>query len=177
MVPGTIVGIASDTCGMPLLPGVVPDIPVMASPQSALMSPNIGLSVHKLIDVKLQRLRRGNIVAVEIRVINEIVNSRQLRDSDSLSLRGKVANQVVVPQPVRELRFAANAKPSCISTPRRRTHSLLTRSFAARSHCKRSRSSKTVVEGRIRSTLLLQAGKAHARSTSRPKLPALVGPR
>src|SRR5438105_13049074 len=118
MVPCLIVGIAGNARGMPLLPLVVPDIPLMPPGNSALMPPDIRLTIHELVDVKLQRLRGGNVVTVEVHVVNEVVRGRSnFVIAVPLALRREVADQVVIPQSVGELRLAADAELRGISTP------------------------------------------------------------
>jgi len=90
------------------------------------VAPDIGLPVYKLIDVELQRLRGGDVVTIEIHIVNEIVSGRRnCVICIILALRRQVANQVIVPETIGELRFATQAELGRISAERRRTHSLL----------------------------------------------------
>ena len=76
MVPRLVHGIAGNPGGMPGLACIVPDVPLMASRNPAFVSPDKGLAIDELVDVKLQRLRNGYVVAVKVDVINEIVSGR-----------------------------------------------------------------------------------------------------
>jgi hypothetical protein len=52
---------------------IVPSVPLVAAVNSALMTPDVGLAVHKLVYVELQGLRVTGISNPEIHVIGEVV--------------------------------------------------------------------------------------------------------
>ena len=79
MVPGVAQRFARNTGGMPLLSGIVPDIPLIPAGNSAFMSPNEGLPIHKLVNVELESLGCIDICGVEVNVISKIVNIRNDR--------------------------------------------------------------------------------------------------
>ena len=111
MIPGLIIGIASDARRMPFLPLVVPDIPLISARYAALMAPDVRLAIYKLVDIELHGLRGRNVVAVKIDIVDEVMSigidgSTGIRQS----LRGEIADQMVVPKAIRELGFPSYAE-------------------------------------------------------------------
>ncbi len=54
---------------------VIPNIPFVAAGDATLMTPDERLSIDELVDVEFQRLRSGQIVSVEIYVIDEMAQA------------------------------------------------------------------------------------------------------
>lgn len=102
MIPRVARGIACHSSRMPFLARIVPDVPLMAALDPALVSPNVGLAVNKLVNIKLQSLRDTGITYVEVNVVREVVHTR---DDGAIrigqSLRREVTDQVIVPQDIR----------------------------------------------------------------------------
>jgi len=63
VVPGIVVGIAGDACGMPLLSRVIPDVPFMAAADTTFVAPDEGLAVHELVDIEFESLEAGRLLA------------------------------------------------------------------------------------------------------------------
>ena len=59
MVPRIVVGIAGDTGGGPMRTLVIPNVPLMAACNAALVPPNEAHAAEKLIHVEFQRLRKA----------------------------------------------------------------------------------------------------------------------
>ncbi len=102
MVPGIVVRVAGNSGRNPVLIEVVPDIPFVAAGDAALMSPDEAEIVEELIDIKLHRLGKVQVGAVEINVISEVVVS----GNESLigighALRRECADQMVVEKSIR----------------------------------------------------------------------------
>src|SRR5207302_11401029 len=92
---------------------------------SALMAPYVAVAIEELVDIKFKRLRGLHIVHVKVDVISEVVqrgNKRVLTVGQSL--RGKVPNQVVVPQHVRVDGLTADGGLGGISAQRGRANAL-----------------------------------------------------
>src|ERR1700692_680785 len=78
--------------------------------------------VEKLVDVKLQSLRKTEIVSKEIHIVSEVVQSRyQLLIRIGQALRRRSPNQVVVPQRIRERSSSSHVKFRGVPAHRRRT--------------------------------------------------------
>jgi hypothetical protein len=119
--------IASYSRGMPLLSGVVPNIPLVATRDSAFVTPNIGLAVHKLIDIELNRLRGANVIAKKINVVYKVV---RLGVDAIVAIgqpsRRELPDQVVIPKYVGECRLAADIELHRFAAERGRTYALIT---------------------------------------------------
>ena len=74
MVPGVVLRIAGDPGGYPFLIHIVVNVPLMASGNAALVSPNKSLPLCELINIELDGLGIGNVLGVEINVIDEVVS-------------------------------------------------------------------------------------------------------
>src|SRR4051812_10947514 len=66
---------ALDASGDPVAVDVVPDVPGAGGTVAALVAPYVAFTIHELVDVPLDTLRRGGIGDVEICVIDEVVQS------------------------------------------------------------------------------------------------------
>lgn len=122
MIP-SVDGVASDAGRVPMMSGIIPDIPLMAAGNAALMSPDERMTTEELIDVEFQSLRESYVVGEEVDVISEIVDV----GNDGVievrqTLRREVANQVIVPKNIGVLSVAADIVLSRISADRRRAH-------------------------------------------------------
>ena len=109
VVPLIIEWMARHSGGMPLVSWVVPNVPLIAAGNAALVSPNIGLAVHELIDIELQGLRCADVIAKKIYVIDKVVRFgvdavARVRHS----LRRELADQVIIPKRVGIRRLAAD---------------------------------------------------------------------
>ena len=109
MVPGICHRIAGNASRMPLLAGIVPDVPLVAPSDPAFMSPNVGVAVNELVDIELQRLRDAEIFDVKIDIVGEVV---EVGDDRMVgvghALRGEVPDQVVVPEDIGVVGLPAN---------------------------------------------------------------------
>src|SRR5579864_7307955 len=108
MVPGIAFGIARNSAGNPVLSSIAPSVPFVATINPAFVPPDVGFSVHKLVNVKLQRLRITGISNPEINVIGKVMEGgSQCLAEVRKSLRREVTDQVIIPQYVSPLRGAA----------------------------------------------------------------------
>ena len=102
MVPGIVRWVAWCTSRYPFLIHIVIYIPLVSASNSALVSPNKSLAQGKLVNVKLKSLGIGNILGVEIHVINEVVGIvGQCVAVVWQSLRGERSYEVIVPENIR----------------------------------------------------------------------------
>src|SRR5438445_5601667 len=125
VIPGIIVGIAGDAGGMPLLSLVIPDVPLMAAGDTTFVSPDEGLAVHELIDIELESLGGGDISAVEVDVVSEIVGvGVNFLIHVGEAVGRKITDEVIVPERVSVLSLAADVELGCIPAHGRRTHAL-----------------------------------------------------
>jgi len=76
MIPGVTLRIAGYSAGHPMFALIAPGVPLVAAGNSALMSPNVGLPAHELVDVELHGLRHAGISYPEVNVIGEIMQAR-----------------------------------------------------------------------------------------------------
>src|SRR3954464_616043 len=112
MIPCPADRIAGHSGRHPLVIYVVIDVPLVPASNPALMSPNVGFSASELINIELQRLRHTRIFHPEVNVIGEIVKGGiQRLFCVREALRGKAADEMVVPQHVSPL-----IGPAAIST-------------------------------------------------------------
>ena len=75
MVPGVGCGRSAGNSGMdPVAGGVAPDVPLGAIFDVALRAENELVGAVRLVNVKLQRLRRGGIFNIKIHVVGEILD-------------------------------------------------------------------------------------------------------
>ena len=126
MIPLIVEWIASDPGGMPLLSWVVPNVPFTPAGDAALMPPNKGLAVHKLIDIELKGLCGTDVIAKEIYVIHKVVRLRVnavviIRDP----LRREHPDQMVIPKYVRIRCLAADIELHGFAAERGRTYALI----------------------------------------------------
>ena len=102
VIPLIVERIAANARRVPLLILVVPDIPLIPSRDAALMPPDEGVAVHKLIDIELKCLRQPEVIRKKVDVVDEVV--RLAIDAVAVvrdPLRGQLADQVVVPKHIR----------------------------------------------------------------------------
>src|SRR6476620_8075651 len=102
MVPCIVLQVARDPSRHPFLIHIVIYVPLVSASNSALVPPNESLRLGELIDIKLKSLGIGNILGVEINVIDEVVGI--IGQSVAVirkSLRRKRSHQVIVPEDIR----------------------------------------------------------------------------
>src|SRR5581483_734786 len=108
MVPCIADGIAGNAGLIPVLAGVVPNVPLMATCGSALVAPDELFPADELVDIKLESLRKFNVLHEEINVIGEVVIFGNDRMVGVVNILGReITNQVVVPQDVSPLNGSA----------------------------------------------------------------------
>ena len=101
MVPGTCQRIAGNASRVPLLTGIVPDVPLIATGDPAFVPPNVGLATDELVDIELQCLRDAGIFNIKINIVGEVVEVGDDRlVGVGHALRGEVSYQMVVPEDV-----------------------------------------------------------------------------
>jgi len=102
MVPGIILRIARDPSRHPFLIHIVIYVPLVSASNSALVPPNESLRLGELIDIKLKSLGIGNILGVEINVIDEVVGIvGQCIAVIWQPLRGERPYEVIIPENIR----------------------------------------------------------------------------
>src|SRR5258708_4543389 len=115
MIPGVALRLARNTGGRPLLVLVVVDVPFVPARNTTFVAKDETLVVKELVDVKLQSLRKSQIISIKVNVVGEVMQSgdqRMLRVGHAL--RGGRANQEVVPQCVREGNTASDVEFSAL---------------------------------------------------------------
>lgn len=113
---------------MPLLSRVVPNIPFVAPGNAALVSPNVRVAVHKLIDIEFQSLRGSKLIAKKINVIHKIVRRRiDAVTAIGYALRREWSDQVVVPQYIGVFDLSTDRELHGPATQRGRIHALTAR--------------------------------------------------
>ena len=101
MVPGIVLWVAGSTSRHPFPIHIVIYIPFVSAGNSALVSPNESLPLGELIDIKLKRLGIGNILGIEINVIDEVVGIVGQRIAVIRKpLRGERSHKVIVPEDI-----------------------------------------------------------------------------
>ena len=104
MVPRYADRVARHSSRHPLMVDIIVDVPLMAASNPALMAPNVGFPAGELVNVELQTLRNTGIFHPEVNVVGEIVKAGIQRVfCVCKALRGKAADEVVVPQHVSPL--------------------------------------------------------------------------
>ena len=99
MIPCAADRVAGNSGRHPLVIYVVVDVPLVPASNPALMSPNVGLSAHELVDVELHGLRHAGISHPEVNVIGEIMQARNDGVIGVLQPLGRhAANQMDVPE-------------------------------------------------------------------------------
>ena len=73
MIPGIVLRVAGSTSRHPFLIHIVIYVPLVSASNSALVSPNEALPLGELIDIKFKSLGIGNILGIEISVVDEVV--------------------------------------------------------------------------------------------------------
>src|SRR5258708_2085416 len=125
MVPGIVVGVAGNARRNPVLVLVVPNVPLVAACDAALVAKDETHTVEEQIDVKLQGLRKAQITPVKVHVISEVVEcGNQRLIAVRYALRRSSADQRIVPQGVRVGRTASEPEHSGLATHRRRADAL-----------------------------------------------------
>lgn len=76
MIPGITDRVACHTGGYPALVEVVPNIPLIAAGNAALVAPDESEIVEELVHVELDCLRRSKIASPEIHVVREAMQRR-----------------------------------------------------------------------------------------------------
>ena len=128
MVPLIVQRFARHSGGMPFLSGIVPRVPFIPAGDAALVSPNIRMAVHELIDVELKGLCGADVTGEEINVIDKIVRA----GVDAVIgiphiLRRKLSDEVVIPEYVRICGFAADGELHGLAAERGGTYTLVAR--------------------------------------------------
>lgn len=127
VVPLIVERMARHSGGMPLLSRVVPNVPLIAAGDAALVPPNIGLAVHKLIDIELQCLRGADVIAKKICIIDKVMRlGVDAVVSVRHSLRRELADQMIIPKRVGIGRMAADIELHGFPAERGRTYALIT---------------------------------------------------
>src|SRR6266481_3243003 len=117
MVPRIVHRIAGHTRRNPFLTWIVPDVPFVSSHNPAFMSPDERLAIDELIDIELQRLGGTDIGRIERNVVSKVVhvgNNRAI--GIGKTLRGKITDQVIVPERVGVESLSANVHTRGVST-------------------------------------------------------------
>lgn len=125
MVPLIVERLARHSRRMPLLPGIIPNVPFVAAGNAAFVSPNVGFAVDELIDIELKGLGSADVVAEEIYIVDKVVRP----GVDAVigirySLRRERPDQVVIPKYVGIIRFAADGELHGFAAERGRTYAL-----------------------------------------------------
>src|SRR5689334_20970847 len=76
MIPGVVYRVAGDAAADPLVVSVVPDIPLMAAGDAALVSPNEAPRLKECADVKFQNLGQRQVTGKEVNVVDEVLEAR-----------------------------------------------------------------------------------------------------
>src|ERR1051326_329587 len=99
VIPCTAFRIAGNTCRHPRAFLIIEDVPLISVSDAALMAKDETHAVEELIDIKLQPFGGSEIIAIEIHVIGEIVQSRnQAMIAVECALRGERPDQGIVKQ-------------------------------------------------------------------------------
>lgn len=102
MVPRIILWVAGSASRHPFLIHIVIYIPLVSASNSALVSPNESLPLGELVNIKLKSLGIGNILGVEINVIDEVVGIvGQCIAVIWQPLRGERPYEVIIPENIR----------------------------------------------------------------------------
>lgn len=111
MIPLVVLWPAANACRMPLLVRIIPNVPLIAACDPAFVSPDVRLTVQKLVDVELQGLRGVQVFGKEINVIHKIVRvGIDVIVAIPHPLGRELADQVIIPKYVRVLGLAANGE-------------------------------------------------------------------
>src|SRR5579864_2738717 len=99
VIPCAAFRIAGNTCRHPRAFLIIENVPLISVGDSALMAIDETHSVEELIDIELQTFGGAKIIAVEIHVVSEIVESwNQTVIGVERTLRGIRTDQMIVEQ-------------------------------------------------------------------------------
>ena len=102
VIPRIVLGIARNSSRDPFLVYVIVCVPLVATCNSALVAPDETLGSHELIDVELKCLGSGDVICIEIDVVDEIVKTWNQGVTGVINPLGrKVPDDVVVPKNIR----------------------------------------------------------------------------
>src|SRR5258708_39987878 len=73
MIPGVVLRLARNAGGRPLLVLVVIDVPFVPVRNTAFVAKDETLVVKELVDIKLQRLRKSQIISIKVHIVGEVV--------------------------------------------------------------------------------------------------------
>ena len=114
MVPRVALGMARNARRYPMRVLAIPDSPLIAGGDAALVAEDQAHPVKELVDVEFQGFRESQIVPVEIHVVSEIVQAAGHRAiAVGHPLRGQRTDEVVVPQRVRVGRGSSDVEYGC----------------------------------------------------------------
>src|SRR5579864_200498 len=126
MIPLIVERIARHSGRMPFLPRIVPNVPLIAARNAAFVSPNVRFAVDKLIDIELQGLRRVDVIAKKIYVIDKVVRlGVNAVVAIRKALRRERPDQEIIPERVRVRRLASDAELHGFAAERWGTYALL----------------------------------------------------
>src|ERR1700704_705405 len=109
----------------PVLVLVVPNVPFVATCDAALVAKDETHTVEEQIDVKLQGLRKAQVIPVKVHVISEVVECGNQRPiAVRYALRRSSTDQRIVPQGVRVGRTASEPEHRGLPAHRRRADAL-----------------------------------------------------
>src|ERR1700704_4131493 len=109
----------------PVLVLVVPNVPFVAACDAALVAKDETHTVEEQINVKLQGLRKAQVISVEVHVISEVAESgTQGLVGVRYALRRSSTDQRIVPQGVGVRNTASEPKHSGLPAHRRRADAL-----------------------------------------------------
>ncbi len=125
MIPLIVQRVARYSRGIPFLSRIVPGVPFVPARNPAFVSPNVGLTVHKLINVELKRLCGTDVSGEEIYIVDKVMRT----GVDAVigvrnTLRRELPDKVVIPKYVRVCGFAADGELHGFAAERWRTHPL-----------------------------------------------------
>jgi len=87
VVPAVVHRVAGGAGRNPLRVGVVPDVPLVASSDTALVSPDQRETIEVHADIELQDLYQRKLSSVEVRIISEVMKRRTFVRSEGWSTK------------------------------------------------------------------------------------------
>src|SRR5579872_6279555 len=116
VIPCAAFRITGNTCGHPRAFLIIENVPLISVGDSALMAVDETHAVEELIDIELQTFGGAKIIAVEIHVVSEIVESwNQTLVSVERALRGKRSDQRVVKQGIGIRGGSSDPEHGCVA--------------------------------------------------------------
>ncbi len=111
MIPLVVLWPAANSGRVPCLFRIIPNVPLVAASDAALVPPDVRLAIQKLVDIELQGLRGSQVLRKKVNIIDKVVGV----GVDAVawiphSLRRELADQVVVPKYIRVFRLPANGQ-------------------------------------------------------------------